>query len=100
ILSFGDQLFQESAEDSGALPFALGQRSLAEAEGLGNWEARHERKEERVEGAAKRHKRKLSLEEARARARTLRNPREWEKKWAPTDGRRWSVGRSRRPSLR
>lgn len=82
ILSFGDQLFQEGAGDSAeGLPFALGQRSLAEAEGLGNWEARHERKEEaRTEGAAKRQKRKLSLEEARARARTLRNPREWEKK--------------------
>jgi uncharacterized protein YlxP (DUF503 family) len=82
ILAFGDQLFQdEGGETSGDLPFALGQRSLAEAEGLGNWEARHERKEGPLPVAsAKRRKKKLSLEEARARARTLRNPREWEKK--------------------
>ncbi|HKD39767.1 MAG TPA: DUF503 domain-containing protein [Myxococcaceae bacterium] len=78
ILSFGDQLFAEPPQQDG-LPFATGQRSLAEAEGMGVWEERHERKpgskpELPRKGA------KLSLEEARARARGLRNPREWEKK--------------------
>jgi len=83
ILSFGDQLFQEaSGEPAEGLPFALGQRSLAEAEGLGHWEERHERKEASPAEtpAARRAKKKLSLEEARARARGLRNPRDWEKK--------------------
>ncbi len=85
ILSFGDQLFQEApGEQAEGLPFALGQRSLAEAEGLGHWDARHERKEAALPAetpaAARRAKKKLSLEEARARARTLRNPRDWEKK--------------------
>lgn len=81
ILSFGDQLFQEGNGERDGMPISLGQRSLAEAEGLGNWEARHGLKEGSAPPEpAKRKKKKLSLEEARARARTLRNLREWEKK--------------------
>jgi uncharacterized protein YlxP (DUF503 family) len=78
ILSFGDQLFAEPAREEG-LPFAPGQRSLAEAEGMGDWEERHERRSP-PKSEASRKRAKLSLEEARARARGLRNPREWEKK--------------------
>ncbi len=82
ILSFGDQLFSEGAELRDGLPFSSGQRSLAEAEGMGDWEERHEQKELAAKaGAAPAKKgKKLSLDEARARARSLRNPRDWEKK--------------------
>src|SRR5215467_5312711 len=57
------------------LALAAGERCWAEAGGMGVWEERHERKpgskpELPRKGA------KLSLEEARARARGLRNPRE------------------------
>jgi uncharacterized protein YlxP (DUF503 family) len=95
ILSFNEQLFQTHGDASGAggataLEIPKGERSLAEAEGLGDWETRHERKpppprvgaepkssasESKSAKAAK----KLSLEEARAKARRLRNPRDWEK---------------------
>ena len=78
ILSFGDQLFTEPPGPD-QLPFASGQRSLAEAEGMGNWEERHEDKPA-MEGERSRRSPKLTLEEARARARGLRKPREWEKK--------------------
>lgn len=69
ILSFGDALFaqkpakEESETDALLARFAKGDRSLAEAEGLGEWERRHEQ-------AAK-------LE---PKARALRNLRDWEKK--------------------
>jgi uncharacterized protein YlxP (DUF503 family) len=65
-----------------------GDRSLAEAEGLGSWDRRNvggrgERASlAREEGPAARRggEEKLTLDEARARARSLRNPRDWEKK--------------------
>ena len=65
-----------------------GDRSLAEAEGLGSWDRRNAggRGERagaaREEGPAARRggEEKLTLDEARARARSLRNPRDWEKK--------------------
>ncbi|MFL5322411.1 MAG: DUF503 domain-containing protein [Myxococcaceae bacterium] len=97
ILAFGDRLYggddvvkeEDGEEDAMAaidrhlsLKVAEGERSLAEAEGLGDWEERHgggsgPKKLPTKVGA---HKGDLSLDEARARARTLRNPREWEKK--------------------
>jgi uncharacterized protein YlxP (DUF503 family) len=82
ILSFGDQLFTHggSGESFAELPFHRGERSLAEAEGMGAWEERHTRptapsppRESAGAGG------KLSLEEARARAKALRNKREWER---------------------
>lgn len=102
ILSFGDRLYgtSEGGEssfvkdevDERSDAFAAidrhlslkvddGERSLAEAEGLGEWEHRHgeETKKGSVPGKVGASK-SLSLDEARARARTLRNPREWEKK--------------------
>ncbi len=111
IFGFGDALFSSGAgkvahaasrslsqddegadEDEGAAGEGLspeeliaslsrGDRSLAEAEGLGDWESRHQRGEPAppvlpaVEDTEK-----ISLDEARVRARSLRNPREWEKK--------------------
>ncbi|MFP2932947.1 DUF503 domain-containing protein [Pyxidicoccus sp. 3LG] len=64
--------------------FLRGERaSLAEAEGLGDWERRHEGDNDggvsmgrpSPSGGGR-----MTLDEARARARTLRNPRDWEKK--------------------
>lgn len=85
-LSFGDELYGGSGArgEEGELTIPTGQRSLAEAEGLGDWSDRHEGssggkaepRPSRSGGAP----RKLSLEEVRARARALRNPRDWEKK--------------------
>ena len=74
ILSFGDQLFSD-LEAPGSLAISKGNRSLAEAEGMVEWDERHGGKAP----LAKPRRKKLSLEEARARARTLRNRREWEK---------------------
>jgi uncharacterized protein len=107
VLSFGDTLYSDRAPGAFRAPvevpgddveqthlspedahahseaaiarFLRSDRSLAEAEGLGAWEERHE-------GAAPPasrpppEDRKLSLEDARAKARALRNPRDWEKK--------------------
>ena len=63
-----------------------GDRSMAEAEGMVDWERRHDgRESERPAPAAGRsspppERPPDPLEEARARARSLRNPRDWEKK--------------------
>jgi uncharacterized protein YlxP (DUF503 family) len=57
---------------------ATGQRSMAEAEGMGDWDSRHG--QEGSGRPAPAGSGKLTLDEARARARSLRNPRDWEKK--------------------
>ncbi|HEX8441871.1 DUF503 domain-containing protein [Archangium sp.] len=62
-----------------------GDRSLAEAEGMVDWERRHDGRESKRPAseagrAGSPTERPDSLEEARARARSLRNPRDWEKK--------------------
>jgi uncharacterized protein len=79
IISLGDKLWggQEQAPMSLAIP--RGDRSLAEAEGMGAWEERH-RGPPHAAPAGGQRKGRLSLEEARARARSLRNKREWEDK--------------------
>ena len=102
ILAFGDQLFSHEVvpassrkqgadgEETDGEPQGLstdeliaslnrGERSMAEAEGMAEWERRHEGRESGGKpapsgGGA------LTLDEARARARNLRNPRDWEKK--------------------
>jgi uncharacterized protein YlxP (DUF503 family) len=96
LVPLGDRLFGGSTvalrpgeageDDLEGLPMIRPDRSLAEAEGLGDWEQRHlskgapashpHREGVKDSKAAKR----LSLEEARAKARSLRNPRDWEKK--------------------
>lgn len=94
-ISIGDELYGHGAGRDGGesdrpvdlaeMAMPSDQRSLAEAEGLGDWHSRHEMgksgpaTEGRQKGAGGK-KGKLSLDEARARARALRNPREWEKK--------------------
>lgn len=65
--------------------FLRGERgSLAEAEGLGDWERRHEGDNDGGPGSMGRPSPsgggRMTLDEARARARSLRNPRDWEKK--------------------
>ncbi|MFB1481413.1 DUF503 domain-containing protein [Corallococcus sp. RDP092CA] len=110
VLTFGDQLYPDKVpggtfrapvrvpepadEDAHLSPedahahteaaiarFLRSDRSLAEAEGLGAWEQRHEgagpgpgAPRPTGEGGT------LTLEDARAKARALRNPRDWEKK--------------------
>jgi hypothetical protein len=82
ILSFGDQLFGnggEAPDDESTLelPFAREDRSLAEAEGMADWERRGGPTVQGRPGS--RSGGDLTLTEARARARKLRNKREWEK---------------------
>ncbi|ADO73950.1 DUF503 domain-containing protein [Stigmatella aurantiaca] len=104
LLAFGDTLYphevasppaprngrREKDEGSEAEPEGLspdeliaslnrGERSMAEAEGLGEWERRHEGREGASRPAQPAGEPR-TLDEARARARTLRNPRDWEKK--------------------
>jgi uncharacterized protein YlxP (DUF503 family) len=98
ILAFGDKLFQhelprsEAGDDGeetkeegeGLSPDELiaslnrAERSMAEAEGMGEWESRHGGRE--GSQPARSNGGPLTLDEARNRARTLRNPRDWEKK--------------------
>lgn len=77
------------------LSIPRGERSLAEAEGLGAWEDRHVRQSpppsapspsapRRAAGP----KKQLSLDDARAVARSLRNRREWEDDAGPTGRKR------------
>jgi uncharacterized protein len=87
IISLGDRLGGVAAEDGLSLEIPRGERSLAEAEGMEAWEERHapaakERpvREKDRPAAARKVERPQSLEEARAKARSLRNPRDWEKK--------------------
>jgi uncharacterized protein YlxP (DUF503 family) len=54
-------------------------RSMAEAEGMGDWDSRHGG-QDGMGRPAPTGGGTLSLDEARARARGLRNPRDWEKK--------------------
>ncbi|MBE2252903.1 MAG: DUF503 domain-containing protein [Myxococcus sp.] len=93
ILAFGDQLFSRGNEDFDLanLTIPRGERSLAEAEGLGDWEDRHARQPPVPSPSAPRKPgprasaprpsapNNLSLEDARALARSLRNRREWER---------------------
>ena len=92
----GDEEHAPSAEDliaNFSATLGKGDRSLAEAEGLGSWDRRNAggRGEVRGDGDGARRSGgggngggsstdKLTLDEAKARARSLRNPRDWEKK--------------------
>ncbi|MCP3097248.1 DUF503 domain-containing protein [Myxococcus sp. K15C18031901] len=108
ILAFGDQLFsgsgaapmmgdgapgedddlspeQAAAQSEAAIArFMRGERaSMAEAEGLGEWERRHDGDNGGGPGMGRPSPSgggRMTLDEARARARALRNPRDWEKK--------------------
>lgn len=89
LLGFGDQLFQPGTRSEGydmtlELPFVRGDRSMAEAEGLGSWNERHTDIVGVSKGAGKKHpgaasKAEPGVEEAKERARALRNRRDWEK---------------------
>ena len=81
IISLGDKLWG-GPELPMSLEIPKGDRSLAEAEGMGAWEERHRGPAHAAAPAAASErgprKARLTLEEARARARSLRNKREWE----------------------
>jgi hypothetical protein len=85
ILSFGEDLFQGPAPGDLLLTIPRGERSLAEAEGLGAWEDRHVRQSPPPSPSApsrkggKKKEKEVNLTDARAVARSLRNRREWEK---------------------
>ena len=86
ILSFGEQLFQSGGEGEAFMDLNIptGERSLAEAEGMGAWEDRHARPTapsppQSLGAGPAGSKKKLPLDEARALARSLRNKREWER---------------------
>ncbi|MBI3185684.1 MAG: DUF503 domain-containing protein [Myxococcales bacterium] len=80
VIALGDRL---AGQPDGSLPIDRGERSLAEAEGMAEWDRRHELISPSPASPPARAKapkrRRLSLEEARAKARSLRNPRDWEK---------------------
>lgn len=80
VVAFAD-LFPGEGPEHLAIP--RGERSLAEAEGMGAWEDRHEagvaNGAAAAAGGGKSKKASLSLDERRAAARALRKPREWEK---------------------
>ncbi|PTL77894.1 DUF503 domain-containing protein [Vitiosangium sp. GDMCC 1.1324] len=57
-----------------------GDRTMAEAEGMADWESRPAGRESGRPAKGTERQGTLSLDEARARARSLRNPRDWEKK--------------------
>ena len=87
ILALGDRLYgdarsQAAIERHLSTKLSQPERSLAEAEGLGDWDERHG--DAGPDGGARPGQKKaepdgLTLDEARARARTLRNRRDWEK---------------------
>jgi uncharacterized protein len=88
ILSFGEDLFDTPMRPGGddlLLTIPRGERSLAEAEGLGAWEDRHSRQipppspSAPAKKGAKKKEKEVNLSDARAVARSLRNRREWEK---------------------
>ncbi len=82
-LGFGDQLFADAENDAiNQLTIPKGDRPMAEAEGMPSWEERNEpRPSIPPPRASMKNKTKppVSLETARAAARRLRNPRDWEK---------------------
>jgi uncharacterized protein YlxP (DUF503 family) len=88
ILSMGEKLYGGGGGGQPALEIPKGERSLAEAEGMGAWEERHGRPAASGHGKAagpsgvgpRRGGRGISLDEARRKARSLRNKREWEDK--------------------
>ncbi|WP_164018633.1 DUF503 domain-containing protein [Pyxidicoccus trucidator] len=85
--SWDEEISPEAAaaqSEAAIARFLRGEKaSLAEAEGLGDWERRHEGDNEGGPGTGRPSPSgggRMTLDEARARARTLRNPRDWEKK--------------------
>lgn len=90
IVGFGEGMASLQDDAPGlsgeGLRIPKGDRSLAEAEGIA-WEDRHQGPAEEGDGEEDedgwrggRQSGELTLEQARARARALRNPRDWEKK--------------------
>ncbi len=85
VIAVGDTLYgpKDLPEVGEADPIealmAKGERSLAEAEGMGAWEDRPVSNPHASHPSPPKGKAVASLEEAKAKARALRNRREWEK---------------------
>lgn len=84
ILTFGEDLFSGAPPGDQLLTIPRGERSLAEAEGMGAWEDRHAAQLPPPSPSAPSKKspakkKELNLADARTLARSLRNRREWEK---------------------
>ena len=89
LVEFGDLLSASETHGVQDLTIPKGERSLAEAEGLGAWELRaalptapspNRVAAPKPSRPAARPKPTINLEDARARARALRNRRDWENK--------------------
>lgn len=79
VISLSDSHMSDELPSVGGLPpISTGERSLAEAEGLGEIAQKPQRPKAEKEKSGR--ARKMTADEVRARARALRNPREWEKK--------------------
>ncbi len=89
IVSFGDQLYSDPTRKDGdddegepvdPIEHLMNkpERSLAEAEGMGDWENRPSHPHPPA-AQPKGKQGNISVDEAKKRARALRNPREWEK---------------------
>jgi uncharacterized protein len=89
VLAFGEQVFaggEDEASDFRHLTIPRGERTLAEAEGLGDWEDRHlhappppsPARASTSEAPRKSGAPTVNLDRARAMARSLRNRRSWE----------------------
>ncbi len=76
----GDEAGPEADLEELIAGMGRGDRSMAEAEGMADWERRHGGWESGRTTKGTDRKGPVSLDEARARARSLRNPRDWEKK--------------------
>ncbi len=87
VIPFGEIFTSlKVGEEFAHLTIPRGERSLAEAEGLGAWEDRHTRQlpppspsAPSKKAAAKKQEKEVNLNDAKAVARSLRNRREWEK---------------------
>jgi hypothetical protein len=85
-VAFGDLLSSQEPLGAQDLTIPRGERSLAEAEGMGSWEQRMAAPTaptpmRAAKAGAKPQKPKpINIEDARARARALRNRRDWETK--------------------
>jgi uncharacterized protein len=76
----GDEAGPEADLEELIAGMGRGDRSMAEAEGMVDWARRPGKRESGQSGGSPERRGSLSEDEARARARSLRNPRDWEKK--------------------
>ena len=79
-LEEGDEAGPEADLEELIAGMGRGDRSMAEAEGMADWERRPGKREEGRSSGGLERRGPLTEDDIRARVRGLRNPREWEKK--------------------